>query len=75
MDNLKDKIIFHVFEFIETGDLTHSRLAKDYLKNMAKKYHIKIKPQKITNTKEAYRNFILNEIGYTQTIPKLYNSL
>ncbi len=44
MDPLKDKIIFHVFEFLETRDLTHSRLARDHLKTMAKKYHIKIKP-------------------------------
>lgn len=75
MDNLKEKIILHVFEFIDTGDLVHSRLARDLLKDMAKKYHITIKPKKITNTKQAFKDFILNESGYADTIPKLYNSL
>lgn len=75
MDALKEKIILHVFEFLDTGDLTHSRLARDYIKEMAKKYHIKIRVQPITNTKDAFRNFILNENGYVETIPKLYNSL
>ena len=75
MDILKEKIIFHVFEFIDTGDLIHSQKARELLKDLAKKYHIKIKPQKITNTKEAFKAFIINEKGYVETIPKLYNSL
>ena len=75
MDPLKEKIIYHVFEFIDTGNIKDSEIARGYLKDMAKKYHIKIKPQRITNTKQAYKDFIINEKGYSETILKLYNSL
>lgn len=73
---MKDKIIYHVFEFLETGDLTHSEIAKEHLKNLAKKYHVRLKYKKtLYNTKEAFKEFILNGEGYNITIPKLYNSL
>jgi hypothetical protein len=75
MDNLKEKIIYHVFEFLETGDIEHSKIAKEHLKELAKKYHVKIKKQIITNTKNAFKEFILNNNGFDETIPKLYNSL
>jgi len=73
---MKDKIIFNVFEFIETGDTHHSNLAKEFLKTFAKKYHIKIKDKRVNyNTKEAFKDFILNGKGYNETIQRLYNSL
>lgn len=75
MNPLKEKIIFHVFEFIDTGNIKDSEIARGHLRELAKKYHIKIKAQKIINTKDAFKNFILNEKGYIETIPKLYNSL
>ena len=75
MENLKEKIIFHVFEFLETGEIKHSQLAKGYLQMFAKKYHVKIKSQKIINIKDAFKAFIINEKGYVETINKLFNSL
>lgn len=71
-----DEIIFHTFEFLETGDLKHSDLAKEHLKTLAKKCHVKIKKQNISySLKDAFRDFILNEKGFNETINKLYNSL
>lgn len=65
-----------MFEFLDTGDVEHSNLAKEHLKTLAKKYHVKIKKQNITySTKDAFRDFILNGNGFIETINKLYNSL
>jgi len=75
MNNLKEKIIYHVFEFIDTGDVNHSELAKGFLEIFAKEKRINIRLVLKINTKDAFKKFILNESGYIETIPKLFYSL
>ena len=72
---MKDKIIYHTLEFLDTNDLNHANKAKEYLTELAKKYHIKIKKQIKTDVKAALKGFVFNGPGYQVTIPKLYNAL
>lgn len=75
MNSLKDKIILNVFEYIETGDISHSIKAQEHLRELAKHYHISIKKQAKKDIKICFKAFISNGRGYVETIPNLLNSL
>jgi len=75
MNALKENIILHVFDFIDTGHPDSLKMAKQLLEEFAKKYHVKLRGVKTKNTKQAFKDFITNNKGYLETIPKLYNSL
>jgi hypothetical protein len=75
MENLKDNIIYNIFEYFETGELSYANIAKEGIKELATKYHIQLKKGQKANLKVMFKNFILNKEGYTQILPMLYNSI
>ena len=72
---MKDKIIYHVLEFIDTSDLSHANTAKTLLQDLAKEYHLKIAKTAKIDIKRALKEFVLNGKGYVETISRLYNSI
>ena len=77
MNQEKDRIVYYIFEFLETGKRENIVYAKEWLHKLAKRYNMKIRKQsklKI-DLKTAFKEFILNGKGCTLTIPQLYNSL
>ncbi|MFA6185485.1 MAG: hypothetical protein WC720_05075 [Candidatus Shapirobacteria bacterium] len=76
MESLKDNIIFNIFEYLETGDLMFANKAKEYLNELAGKYHISLrKSNQKADLKVMFKKFILNKEGYSQILPMLYNSI
>jgi hypothetical protein len=74
----KDKVVYNVWEYIETKDEQYKVLAKEWLRKLASKYHLAIKTQKKKTNgdlKEAFRAFLQNEKGYMITLQSLYNYL
>jgi len=75
MDYTKENIIYNVFEFIETKDTKFSLCAQEHLQILAKKFHITIKKGQKKDLKKAFKDFILNNKGYNETLQILYNAL
>lgn len=76
MESLKDNIIYNIFEFLETKDLSYALKAKEYLNELAGKYHISLKKStQKQDLKLIFKRFILNKEGYSKILPILYNSL
>jgi len=75
MESLKDNIIYNIFEFLETKDLSYANKAKEYLNELAVKYHISLKKSAKSDLKLIFKRFILNKEGYSKILPILYNSL
>jgi hypothetical protein len=75
MESLKDQIIYNVFEYLETKDLSFSLKAQENLQLLAKYYHITIKKQAKKDLKVCFKAFILNGKGYIETLTSLYNAL
>lgn len=72
----KDKIIYDVLKFIETGDSFYKKEALQGLEKIAKYYTISVRKTKQKNdVKTALYDFILNNKGYVDTIVNLSNSL
>ena len=74
----KDRITYYMFEFFETKNEMYATLVKEWLKKLAKKYHINLKKHQYArkpSVVDAYRNFLKNEMGYSVTVQKLYNAL
>jgi hypothetical protein len=76
MESLKDNIIYNIFEFLETGDLMYANHAKEYLNELAGKYHISLrKSTQKSDLKVMFKKFILNKEGFAKILPMLYNSI
>lgn len=75
MESLKDNIIYNIFEYLETGNLMYANKAKEYLNELAGKYHISLKKCPKADLKLMFKKFILNREGYTKILPILYNSI
>jgi hypothetical protein len=76
MQNLKDLIIYNIFEFLETKDNSFAEKAKEYILELGKKYHIPIKKIiRKSDLKAIFKRFILNNEGYSVVLPILFNSL
>lgn len=75
MESLKDNIIYNIFEFLETKDLSYALKAKEYLNELAGKYHIPLKKGTKSDLKIIFKKFILNKDGYSKILPILYNSI
>jgi len=72
----KDKIIYDVLKFIETGNDFHKREALQGLEKIAKYYTLSMKKTKQKNDiKTALFDFILNNKGYVETVINLSNAL
>jgi len=71
---LKDKIIIEILDYYNTKDNKYKIEALKDLLIFAKHYAIIIKKEHRMN-KRAFREFILNEKGYNETIQDLYNYL
>jgi len=76
MESLKDNIIYNIFEFLETKDLSFANIAKDLVNELAAKYHVSLKKSvQKQDLKLIFKKFILNKEGYTKILPILYNSI
>jgi hypothetical protein len=76
MDKIKDLVVFNVFQYLETKDLSFAIAAKENLEIMAKYYHIPIKKQiQAKDLKKSFLEFVLNGKGYSVTINSLYVQL
>ena len=74
--HLKDQIIVHVLNYIESKDIDERNIAITKLKKLATFYKVKPKRCQISGClMDNLKNFILNGEGYKNTINKLYNSL
>lgn len=74
-ENIKDRIILAVFEYIETNNDSFKLEAQDQLKVLAKRYRINIKNVPKIELKASFKQFVSNNNGYIVTINELYHSL
>jgi hypothetical protein len=75
MESLKDNIIYNIFEFLETKDLSFANKSKELINELAAKYHISLKKGGKSDLKTIFKRFILNKEGYSKILPLLYNSI
>jgi len=73
INKLKDKIIYDVLLYID-NPINKSEI-QDMIKQFAKFYHVQLIKTNKKDLKSALLDFILNEAGYKDTIPKLNISL
>ena len=72
MQNLKSKIIVSVLDKLDGKDVD---IFVD-LNEFAKHYHVNLKARPLKmDLKKALRMFIVNDIGYNETINYLYTAL
>ena len=75
-ENLKAQVIVHVLDFIDKNDDNERKEAINKLSLLAKHYTTPLKRRVVSgNLKDFLKAFILNNKGYLETIPKLYNNL
>jgi len=73
INKLKDKIVYDVLLYID-NPINKSEI-QDTIKQFAKFYHVSLIKTSKKDIKSALLDFILNEIGYDTTIPKLNAAL
>lgn len=75
MESLKDNIIYNIYEYLESGDLMYANKAKEFINELAGKYHISLRKGQKADLKVMFKKFILNKEGFTKILPMLYNSI
>jgi len=78
MDQIKSNIVYFVYMFLDEKNIQDRDEAKEWLKKLARKYNMPAlrdnKKLKI-DLKVAFKQYLKNDKGMTETIPQLYNSL
>jgi len=72
INKLKDKIVYDVLLYID-NPINKSEI-QDMIKQFAKFYHVPLIKTTKNDIKQSLLDFILNEQGYNETLPRLVNS-
>ena len=76
MNKLQAEIIVKILDFLDTGDMDIRVEIAFMLQKQAKKFHISIRRSKAPkDLKKSLRKYILNNEGYLETIPDIFNAL
>lgn len=72
---IKNQITVELFDHFDQNKINKPVQVLKQLKELAKFYHVLIKRKTFKDQKLAFKNFIINDSGYNETIVNLYNAL